>query len=366
MSQWTRPQTTPQSQLVSRPWASSGRSSERSQNHPGSQSPWWSLFLPSDLGEDAVDPASLNLDSSVSTASLWPLEDAAAVAPELFAEQHLDNNSPFQLSPLDFFDSAPNSHSASLQSSPEEQLIQDILGLSPTDGPFAVDEQDMAAMGLFGAVHSHGLEPSGKPSSAIYARGQPLTGSPGDGHSQHHHDMFAHGSHQNAFLGTSTGLQHHSISHRRALHPQDHINPTSRTTTTRANHQPYFAQAPDAATITVDSSSSSATPASSVHAPSRTYSHQQPQSGLPLSPSSTGSNKRKQSHSPPAEEDAETVLKRQRNTMAARKYRQKRLDRISDLEHALGEVTGERDELKLQLARREAEVEALREMLARK
>ncbi|KAL3952460.1 hypothetical protein ACCO45_012403 [Purpureocillium lilacinum] len=326
--------------------ADAGRA-ERSQNHPGSQPPWWSLFLPSDLGEDAVDPASLNLDSSVSTASLWPLEDAAAVAPELFAEQHPDNNSLFQLSPLDFFDSAPNSNSASLQSSPEEQLIQDILGLSPTDGPFAVDEQDMAAMGLFGAVHSHGLEPSG------------------DGHSQHHHDMFAHGSHQNAFLGTSTGLQHHSISHRRALHPQDHINPTSRTTTTRANHQPYFAQAPDAATIAVDSSSSSATPASSVHAPSRTYSHQQPQAASP-SPSSTGSNKRKQSHSPPAEEDAETVLKRQRNTMAARKYRQKRLDRISDLEQALGEVTGERDELKLQLARREAEVEALREMLARK
>ncbi|TWU72668.1 hypothetical protein ED733_002608 [Metarhizium rileyi] len=52
--------------------------------------------------------------------------------------------------------------------------------------------------------------------------------------------------------------------------------------------------------------------------------------------------------------------------MAARKYRQKRLDRISDLESALGDVTSERDELKLQLARREAEVEALREMLSRK
>lgn len=52
--------------------------------------------------------------------------------------------------------------------------------------------------------------------------------------------------------------------------------------------------------------------------------------------------------------------------VAARKYRQKRLDRISDLEHALGEVTGERDNLKLQLARREAEVEALREILSKK
>jgi chromosome segregation ATPase len=60
------------------------------------------------------------------------------------------------------------------------------------------------------------------------------------------------------------------------------------------------------------------------------------------------------------------ALKRQRNTLAARKYRQKRLDRISELEKALEDMTGERDSLKLQLARREAEVEALREMLGRR
>jgi hypothetical protein len=66
------------------------------------------------------------------------------------------------------------------------------------------------------------------------------------------------------------------------------------------------------------------------------------------------------------EEAEDVVLKRQRNTLAARKYRQKRLDRISDLEKALSDMTGERDDLKLQLARREAEVEALREMLAKK
>ena len=63
-------------------------------------------------------------------------------------------------------------------------------------------------------------------------------------------------------------------------------------------------------------------------------------------------------------EDPQTVIKRQRNTMAARKYRQKRLDRIADLERALGDMTNERDELKLQLARKEAEVEALREILS--
>jgi hypothetical protein len=64
------------------------------------------------------------------------------------------------------------------------------------------------------------------------------------------------------------------------------------------------------------------------------------------------------------EDDA--AVKRQRNTLAARRYRQKRLDRISDLESALSTVSGERDDLKLQLARREAEVAALREMLAAK
>lgn len=94
--------------------------------------------------------------------------------------------------------------------------------------------------------------------------------------------------------------------------------------------------------------------------------------GSPSSASShSAGSKKRAAPSTPAEllagdEDADVVIKRQRNTMAARKYRQKRLDRISDLERALGDMTSERDQLKLQLARREAEVEALREMLSRK
>ncbi|KAJ3549271.1 hypothetical protein NM208_g582 [Fusarium decemcellulare] len=82
------------------------------------------------------------------------------------------------------------------------------------------------------------------------------------------------------------------------------------------------------------------------------------------SPSSTNSSKRK--HSSDEEEESEKTIKRQRNTIAARKYRQKRLDRISELERALEAMTGERDDLRLQLARREAEVDALREMLGKK
>jgi hypothetical protein len=56
-------------------------------------------------------------------------------------------------------------------------------------------------------------------------------------------------------------------------------------------------------------------------------------------------------------------VKRQRNTMAARRYRQRRLDRLSELEQKLAEMTADRDDLRVKLARREAEVGALREVL---
>lgn len=65
-------------------------------------------------------------------------------------------------------------------------------------------------------------------------------------------------------------------------------------------------------------------------------------------------------------EDPDVVVKRQRNTIAARKYRQKRLDRIQELEDALKAMTGERDDLRLKLARQEAETAALREMMQMK
>lgn len=66
------------------------------------------------------------------------------------------------------------------------------------------------------------------------------------------------------------------------------------------------------------------------------------------------------------QEDPDTVLKRQRNTIAARKYRQKRLDRVTELEEALDRMTRERDDLKLRLARQEAETAALKEMMRMK
>ncbi|KAK3311679.1 uncharacterized protein B0T15DRAFT_508218 [Chaetomium strumarium] len=59
----------------------------------------------------------------------------------------------------------------------------------------------------------------------------------------------------------------------------------------------------------------------------------------------------------------DVVLRRQRNNLAAKRYRQKKLDRIEELEKEVERVKQERDELKIRVARQEAEVAALREML---
>lgn len=66
------------------------------------------------------------------------------------------------------------------------------------------------------------------------------------------------------------------------------------------------------------------------------------------------------------DDDAALADKRRRNNAAAAKYRQKKLDRISELEEAVAKVSKERDELKLQLARRDEEIRILREMLMAK
>ena len=68
--------------------------------------------------------------------------------------------------------------------------------------------------------------------------------------------------------------------------------------------------------------------------------------------------------SPPV--DPITANKRQRNNEAARKYRQKRIDRITELEAQLSDVKQERDDLRIRLARQEAEAAALRSMLQMK
>jgi len=57
------------------------------------------------------------------------------------------------------------------------------------------------------------------------------------------------------------------------------------------------------------------------------------------------------------------VEKRKANTMAARRYRQKRLDRISELESALKATQLERDALKVQVAKLQGETHVLKDLV---
>lgn len=66
------------------------------------------------------------------------------------------------------------------------------------------------------------------------------------------------------------------------------------------------------------------------------------------------------------DEDPEVVSRRYRNNLAAKRYRQKKIDRIQELEEEVKEVKQERDDLRIKLARQEAEIAALREMLKMK
>jgi hypothetical protein len=68
-------------------------------------------------------------------------------------------------------------------------------------------------------------------------------------------------------------------------------------------------------------------------------------------------------HSPLAPDPSSKVEKRKANTLAARRYRQKRVDQMSTLEAELKEVKAEREDLKVRNARLEGEVETLRALL---
>ncbi|KAK7920825.1 hypothetical protein PG985_008847, partial [Apiospora marii] len=124
-------------------------------------------------------------------------------------------------------------------------------------------------------------------------------------------------------------------------------------------HEPTSTQPPA-------TTSSSAFPVSSAppsFSPALAASHSPtPESQSPDS-SGTQTNSRKRA-SPPV--DSSTALKRQRNNVAAKKYRQKKIDRITELEMELKGVRDERDDLKIRLARQEAEASALRSMLRMK
>ncbi|RAH43441.1 bZIP transcription factor [Aspergillus brunneoviolaceus CBS 621.78] len=58
--------------------------------------------------------------------------------------------------------------------------------------------------------------------------------------------------------------------------------------------------------------------------------------------------------------------KRRRNKMASRRLRQRQVEHVTDLESRLGRVTRERDDLRLQLAKCQAEVTVLRKLVGQK
>ncbi|KAI3399492.1 hypothetical protein diail_6754 [Diaporthe ilicicola] len=147
------------------------------------------------------------------------------------------------------------------------------------------------------------------------------------------------------FIDVAHTVNNNASIHPHMLTPPQPLRPITTTTTTA----PTAAAAATAvaATAAAVASSGSKSPASSSS------------DGSPRAAGTSGAGRQ------PArsQEDPDVVLKRQRNTIAARKYRQKRLDRIQELEDALESVTGERDDLKLRLARQEAETAALKEMM---
>lgn len=60
------------------------------------------------------------------------------------------------------------------------------------------------------------------------------------------------------------------------------------------------------------------------------------------------------------------VEKRKANTLAARRYRQNRLDKVAELESALKATQLERDALKVQVAKLEGETRVLREIVGQR
>ena len=92
-------------------------------------------------------------------------------------------------------------------------------------------------------------------------------------------------------------------------------------------------------------------------ASSKTTSPPMPARVAPASPSISDS---------PEEGGDSRKRKRERNTEAARRYRQRRQDRLEELEEALAAMQKERDDLRIKLARSEAETDILRGLMAKK
>ncbi|KAI0593168.1 hypothetical protein F4775DRAFT_579226 [Biscogniauxia sp. FL1348] len=126
-----------------------------------------------------------------------------------------------------------------------------------------------------------------------------------------------------------------------------------------------FLNIPTTTPITIPDQSDSFPPMSPPPASSASSTHGGQQQQLDIQGNGSGSNNSNNKRRSPVDDDVDpiTAIKRQRNNVAARKHRQKRIDRINELEAELQEVKDERDDLRIRLARQEAETAALRSML---
>lgn len=94
-------------------------------------------------------------------------------------------------------------------------------------------------------------------------------------------------------------------------------------------------------------------------------SKKRPRAASSVAESGTVSNSNS-NHSAEDSQDESVLEKRRRNTMAARRFRKRKQDHVSDLESQLAKVAKERDDLRLQVAKWEGEAMALRQLLERK
>lgn len=93
----------------------------------------------------------------------------------------------------------------------------------------------------------------------------------------------------------------------------------------------------------------------------------EPQYLKPVSQSKATTDDSARSVSPSSQDSDGDRLqeKRRRNKLAARRLRQKKMDQMTDLESRLEEMTKERDELRLKVAKWEGEVMVLRQLLGK-
>ncbi|KAI9926061.1 hypothetical protein MW887_004520 [Aspergillus wentii] len=108
---------------------------------------------------------------------------------------------------------------------------------------------------------------------------------------------------------------------------------------------------------------------SAPYPPQPTHSQPSPMPAMPaLTPRSSSASSRDASpkDSSSSSSSSYRVSKRQMNTMAARRYRQRKVDRMSELEAELESVKRERDELRMRVSKLEGETEALRGLVEKK